>query len=481
MTTLPSVRELLADVFRNIRLIAIVLVVPPVIAVALSLVLKPVYQADAKLLIKPGREYMPNGNLGQNEQGAPESSMQEIVKSEIEILNSNDLAQDVLTKVPGVFPGLPVPTATSTPGQDKAITLFGKQLDVTPIELSNVVSVSFKNQDPEIATKVLQTLLADFQSRHVTLYSAGLTTPIQQQIAEKQKQIQDLDSQRIAYQNANGAFSIPEQRASLIQQRAQVAALLQDSEIKREALQEQITFLKKSRADTPKSAPIDTEVDPTSSSAAIAQLMALQQKEQELLQHYQPTAPAVQQIRAQIADAQKFVQSTQARSSKVRTGANPLLASIDQQLLTTQSALAPIASQVDGYKGQISGLDDQLRKLQDNELQVNNLQRQIDSMTAELQTLRANLEQARMADDMDQAKVSSVSVIDAPRLESKPVFPKKTVFALGGLGLGIALSMMIILVSLTFGNTLITTEGAERILNAPVVAALPQLKGLAAE
>jgi uncharacterized protein involved in exopolysaccharide biosynthesis len=209
--------------------------------------------------------------------------------------------------------------------------------------------------------------------------------------------------------------------------------------------------------------------------------MALQQKEQELLQHYQPTAPAVQQIRAQIADAQKFVQSTQARSSKVRTGANPLLASIDQQLLTTQSALAPIASQVDGYKGQISGLDDQLRKLQDNELQVNNLQRQIDSMTAELQTLRANLEQARMADDMDQAKVSSVSVIDAPRLESKPVFPKKTVFALGGLGLGIALSMMIILVSLTFGNTLITTEGAERILNAPVVAALPQLKGLAAE
>jgi capsular polysaccharide biosynthesis protein len=74
-----------------------------------------------------------------------------------------------------------------------------------------------------------------------------------------------------------------------------------------------------------------------------------------------------------------------------------------------------------------------------------------------------------------------VSIIDAPRLQSKPVFPKKTVFALGGLGLGVALSMLIILVSLTFGNTIITTEGAERILNAPVVAALPKLKGLAAE
>ncbi|HEY4163402.1 MAG TPA: Wzz/FepE/Etk N-terminal domain-containing protein [Dongiaceae bacterium] len=480
MTTLPSIRELLADVFRNIRLIVIALVIPPLIAVAVSMLLKPVYQADAKLLIKPGREYMPNSNLGQSDQGAPASSMQEIVKSEIEILNSSDLAQDVLSKltISGVFPGLSSKDADPA-AQDKAVALFGKQLDATPIELSNVVSVSFKSADSHIATKVLQTLLADFQARHVTLYSAGLTGPIQEQIAEKQKQIQDLDSQRIAYQNANGAFSIPEQRASLIQQRAQIASLLQDAEIKSEALQQQITFLTKSRANTPKSAPIDTEIDPTSSNTAVAQLMTLKQKEQELLQHYQPTAPAVLQIQSQIADTEQLVQSTQ--SSKVRTGANPLLASIDQQLLTTQSELAPISSQVNGYKGQAASLDDQLRKLQDNELQVNNLQRQIDSMTAELQNLRANLEQARMADDMDEAKVSSISVIDAPRLESKPVFPKKTVFALGGLGLGFALSMMIILVSLTFGNTIITTEGAERILNAPVVAALPKLKGLAAE
>jgi hypothetical protein len=40
---------------------------------------------------------------------------------------------------------------------------------------------------------------------------------------------------------------------------------------------------------------------------------------------------------------------------------------------------------------------------------------------------------------------------------------------------------MIALMSLSFGNTIITVEGAERIFNVPVVAALPDLKPLPAK
>ena len=487
LTSLPSVRELLADVFRNFKLIVVVMLVPPVIAVVLAYLLPPVYQADAKLLIKPGREFMPTSNIGENGMGGPSSSMAEVVKSEIEILNSQDLAQGVLTKltIPAVYPDLAANAEGSdVPVLDRAMTIFGQQLAVNPVELSNVVDVSFDNQDPQVATKVLGQLLADFQARHVTLYSTTLSSPIQSQIADKQKELEQLDAARIKYQNANSAFSIPDQRSSLIQQRAQVASLLQDAEIRQGALAEQVEFLKKSRSSTPQSAPIDSEIDPTSgaSSSALDQLMALRQKEQELLQHYQPGAPAVTQIRQQIAQAEQFVKQAQSQNNKkVRTGANPLMAAIDQQLLAAQSELTPINSQIGGYKLQVDALDGQLRKLQDNELEVNDLQRQIDSLTADLLTLRTNLAQARLAENMDQAKVSSVAIIDAPRVESKPVFPKKILFGLGGVALGIVASVLIILMSLSFGNTIITVEGAERILGTPVVAALPRMKALPAE
>jgi uncharacterized protein involved in exopolysaccharide biosynthesis len=482
VSNLPSTRELMADVFRNGRLIVLALVIPPLIAVALAFVLPKEYQADAKLLIKPGREFLPSTTVGQNDNGLPTTTMTEVVKSESEILNSSDLAQEVLTKlgVDGVFPDLK-PDPDGGPALDRAISAFGKELSVSPIDLSNVLEVSFRSKQPETATKVLGTLLADFQQRHVTLYSNALSDPIQRQIEEKQKELQDLDAKRIAYQNANGAFSIPEQRASLIQQRAQIAADLQAAQIKSTALQQQVAYLKKSKASTPATAPLDTETDPSSSSGAIQNLMALQQKEQEMLQHYQPTAPAVVQLRAQIAQAQQFLASQSASSTKVRTGANPLLATIDQQLLAAQSELTPINSQIDGYQAQMASIEDSLKKLQDNELEVNSLQRQIDSLNADLNTLRSSLDQARLAENMDQAKVSSVSIIDAPRVQPRPVFPKKTTFAIGGLGVGIALAALIILVSLSFGNTIITVEGAERVLGAPVVAALPRIKPAAAE
>lgn len=486
MSTLPSIREIVADVFKNLRLIAVVLLVPPVIACAVAYLVTPVYQADTKLLVKPGREFAPYTNMGQSDMGIPSSSMAEVVKSETEILNSQDLAQAVLTRlsIEAVFPDI-ADSSSNVPVLERAIAAFGKSLSVNNVELSNVVDVSFTSEDPAIATKVLDALLAEFQARHVSLYSSSHSQPIEEQIAAKQKELEQIDGQRIAFQNANGAYSIPEQRASLIQQRAQIEALLQDAQIRNTALQQQADFLKKSRTNAPQTTAIDSEVDPTtgSSSAAMATLMGLRQKEQELLQHYQPSAPAVIQIRAQIAQAQQFVSQQQSgnNNKKVRTGANPLLATIDQQLLAVQSELTPITSQIEGYKAQVDGIDNQLKKLQDNELQVNGLQRQIDSLGADLQTLRASLANTRLAENMDAAKVSSVAVIDAPRIESKPVFPKKILFGGAGVAIGIMLASLVILMSLSFGNTIITVEGAERILGAPVVAALPRLRAQPAE
>jgi uncharacterized protein involved in exopolysaccharide biosynthesis len=475
---------LLATVFRNVRWIALALIVPPVIAIILAFSLPKVYQADAKLLIKPGREFMPATSMGQNEFALPSSSMAEIVKSEVEILNSKDLAESTLKKVSvgSLYPDLAaVPEDVAL---ERAVTRFAAQLQVDPIDLSTVVNVGFRSEDPEIATKVLTALLTDFQARHVNVYSGGQAAPIEAQIAAKQKDLASLDAKRIAYQNQTGAFSIPEQRASLIQQRAAVQTLLHDAEIKEGALEQQVAFLKKSKANTPKMSALESETDPSSqtSSEALQQLMALRQKEQEMQQRYQPSAPAMVQIQAQIAQAEQFVKQAQSPSStKTRTGANPLLASIDQQLLTAESELTPITSQIEGYKGQIGNFDEQLKQLQESELEVNNLERQILSLTADLQNLRTNLEQARLAENMDQAKVSSVSIIDAPRLEPRPVFPKKTFFGLAGIAIGLVIAGMIALMSLSFGNTIITVEGAERIFGVPVVAALPDLKPLPAK
>jgi hypothetical protein len=248
----------------------VALIVPPVIAVILAFSLAKVYQADAKLLIKPGREFMPTANMGQNEYALPNSTMAEIVKSEVEILNSKDLAESTLKtiSVAALYPDLA--TLPEKQALERAVTIFEAQLQVDAIDLSTVVNVGFQSEDPEIAAKVLTVLLADFQARHVNVYSGGLIEPIQEQIASKQKELEALDAKRIAYQNKTGAFSIPEQRASLITQRAAVQTLLHDAEIKEGALEQQVAFLKKSKANTPKMSALESESDPTSQTSSEA-------------------------------------------------------------------------------------------------------------------------------------------------------------------------------------------------------------------
>ena len=95
MSSLPSVREVVSDVFKNLKLILLALVVPPILAIATAYLVAPVYQADAKVLVKPGREFVPFAAAGQSELGMPQSSMAEVVKSETEILNSDDTLHNI--------------------------------------------------------------------------------------------------------------------------------------------------------------------------------------------------------------------------------------------------------------------------------------------------------------------------------------------------------------------------------------------------
>ncbi len=134
---------------------------------------------------------MPAANMGQNQFALPSSTMAEIVKSEVEILNSNDLAEATLKKlsVTSLYPDLAA--APDDVALERAVTRFGKQLQVDPIDLSNVVNVGFQSEDAAITTKVLAVLLADFQARHVSAYSTGQILPIEGQIAAKQKDLAD--------------------------------------------------------------------------------------------------------------------------------------------------------------------------------------------------------------------------------------------------------------------------------------------------
>jgi uncharacterized protein involved in exopolysaccharide biosynthesis len=486
MMTPTFAPELFARVFRNTRPILVALVIPPLIAGILSVVLKPVYQADARLTLKPGRNESANGNSGQSEQAASQPGA----------LNGHELVQGVLAKV--AIPAVPAKLSVQSTilfAEEKALMLLHERLDVRPMAPSNMLGVSAKSTDPAIAVKLLQTFLADLQAQHTAAPVTDSAAPIERQISEKQKQIRDLDTQRAALdesnggepngEESNGAPSIADQRTRLTRQRTQLTAALQDAESKRDLLQGKIDDLEKRRANTPKSKTLapegDADADPAPiTSDALARLMVLRRKELQLLQKHPATDPAVQQVHAQISVAEKVVQLEQAQAPEQndtpRTVPNPQIAVIDRQLQATSSDLAPVVSGIEDDRSEIAAIDVQLGKLAGGEASLNDLRRRMNGLTADLQTLQANLNQARAADEAKRTEAPGISVVDAPRLQPQPVFPKQTLFVWVGLAVGGVLALWVVLTSLASRRTILTAEGAECILDKPVVAELPKFK-----
>jgi len=89
--------------------------------------------------------------------------------------------------------------------------------------------------------------------------------------------------------------------------------------------------------------------------------------------------------------------------------------------------------------------------------------------------MRAHYEQARALDDMDRAKMVSVSQVEPAVASDKPVMPKKSLFLAGGLLMGLLAAAGVIVFAVISNNVLVTEAGAERVLNLPVLMTVPRL------
>ena len=157
----------------------------------------------------------------------------------------------------------------------------------------------------------------------------------------------------------------------------------------------------------------------------------------------------------------------------MRTELNPVLPTLETQLMTTRSELAPLETKGADLSAAITGIDEQLKGLSVNELQLLNLDRRIGELDLATNTLRQQLEDARFLDELDHEHLTSVKVIDGASTPEKPASPRKFLYGLVGLACGFLAATCAFLLALTFGNRFLSVDMIERVLGVPVVAVLP--------
>ena len=471
-----SAPEILAIAFRQRVKIMLAFLIPLTLAVAALIIMTPIYRAETSLIVKTGREYMA-GVQGESSTSAPTSTKQEEVNSEIAIMTNREVIEKVINTIglKNLYPSIVENPPWTGTVMDAAVVKFGKDLNVDAVKLSNVIDVSFDHKDRQLATRVLNTLIATFQAKHAEVYVGNRAAAYEDGMRQDLADLDKLQKEREQIKLDNHVYDIDQQRAAYISQLVDAENHLQELTNQTTTLQTRIDYLTKARGGLPNT--ISSTNTMTNDEMAYAQnaLSDLKRTETGLLARYSSNHPQVQQVEAEIRTLQGRINSMQNAFTSVKTDPDPLAQQVDQELVQDRAELAPLAAETASYQALKDSLKAQLGGLESADSQLRAVEAKIDNLNENLKALRANYEQARALDDMDKARVVSVSQIGPAMASEKPVKPQKLLFIGAGLMIGMIFAVGVIIFAIVTNNTFITIESVERVLQLPVLMAVPRL------
>ncbi|HAB17402.1 MAG TPA: hypothetical protein PLX89_06795 [Verrucomicrobiota bacterium] len=424
-----------------------------------------VYVSEGKILIRyilENRSVDAGGTGDQLKTG--EGKDTSMLASELELLNSFDLAEEVARDIgaTNILKGLP------EGGSDQAAAGYIRSgLSIRVRAKSNVISVSFAHPDPVIARKVVTAVIARYQKMHARIHRAlDVLEDLARQADQKRSSVEQTEADLLHLKSELGIVSVADAQKALSDLTSQLRTSLLSAETElmesRESLARLTNSLHVAVAPSPKPAAaaraVDTaKVDSTQLfQSVIARIDSLRRREQELLLQFTPTSKYVTRVSAQIVEAQaerdRMIAENPALallptvpSGTGEGGATPAR--------TPAELVALMAGRVAALETKVKILNEQLKKIREEALKISDKGVEISQLERKLQVgekqytyYATSFEEATANSVLSSSRLANIAVFQAatPPRRDTALLPKLIGGAtLGGLALGLAIAALI--------------------------------------
>ncbi|MFB3817528.1 MAG: GumC family protein [Candidatus Methylomirabilales bacterium] len=473
-----SVRELLTVLFKRKATILVTFLTVVATVTVVSFLLPPTYEAQSRLLVKFGREYIYRPEVGGEVDGRSlfMFNNEDMLNSEVKILTSRDLIERVIgaLRLETLYPKLvETPPERGTP-MDAAVERFTKDLSVEGVKKSNVIEIAYQHRDPQLAARALNLLAELFKEKHLQAHTDPKSSFLEAQLAIYQQRLRDSENRLEAFKQRHAVYSLGEQRSLMLNQRTEVDAAARAARNQVRELEERIASLETQMQQVAPEVALheDTERHKIVDDAK-AQLLALQLREQQLLQKYTERNQLVVNVRREIQLVQDFIRTQQEdRRGPTRKGKNVVYQELESELIKLRAELPSQRSKAAALSAQAAQLDGGVRALDLREKELGTLRRELAVNDRNYRTYLQRVEEARISEDLDRQKSANISVIQEAAVPGRPLKPHKPLnIALGIILGGIAGTGLAFLREYA-SETVSTPEGAERRLGLPVLVAV---------
>jgi uncharacterized protein involved in exopolysaccharide biosynthesis len=288
--------------------------------------------------------------------------------------------------------------------------------------------------------------------------------------------LRDSEQKLESFRQANRIYAFEDQRGMLLKNREELNASLTACRTQMKELGEKLEVLGKEEKEAAKAvadSPLPGARDPAES-----ELVSLKIKEQDLLSKYKDTSQFVVSLRQQIKTLEDIIDKKK-KEPKVAP-VNSVSQELQKQIITTKADLASLEVRSTQQKQQLESLDKEIQALDLQENAVRDIRRELSSNEQMYQAYSKRLEEARISDDMDRQKMTSINVIEKAVVPISPVSPGRPLgfFLAVGAVMGLGGGIVIAFVLESLGQGLISAQKAEKRLNMPVLLVIPKDRDL---
>ncbi len=475
-----SLKELVAAIFRY-KKTALLCFFGILTGAVLAAFLQPAqYTATMEFLVGEGRV---------DEVVSTEPTVQPVVKpvseedlnSEIELLRSQDVLREVVVAcgldqrkalLDHVF-GMPGPERRI----DRAVIRLGKDLNIELVKKSNLIDVTYRARDPQLAVQVLKSLTDAYMQKHVAVHSPpGQFEFFAQETERYKKNLADAETQLKQFSDQNDGVAPQVSRDIALQKLSEFRSSLEQTRADVASTEQRIKTLEKQAGVTPERLTTSTR---TSDDAQVLQslkttLMGLQLKRTELLTKYQPSYPLVQEVDKEIGEAQAAIVAEEAKPlNEQTTDRNPTYAWINEELAKARADLTSLQAKAEAEQSIVSSYEDRARDLGQKDLTQQDLLRTVKTDEENYLLYLHKQEQARMSEALDRTRILNVAVAEQPVAPSLPSnSPLPTLF--GGLFFALVVAVGAASAQQYLDPSFRTPEEVTAELRIPLLGAVPR-------
>ncbi|MEZ6093679.1 MAG: GNVR domain-containing protein [Pirellulaceae bacterium] len=319
--------------------------------------------------------------------------------------------------------------------KELAVAELMDNLKVSSPKKSTTISVVYRARSPELAYRVVQSVIAKYQQMHIlSTKSSGSVSFFEEEFQKQKSQLEssELELQKLKDQAA--MLSLDGKQQSLQEEQNTVMQLQLQTKAELKAAQSRVASLQASLDLLPER--IDSEttkgIEAGASDAMRERLYELEIKEKELANRFFDDHPELKKVRQQLTEAREIFNKQAPEREHTVTTVNPIWQQKRSELMSAEADVAGLETKLSELERLEQELVARIETLNQLKLKSDSLSRDIEIARENYSNYARKLEEARINAELDREELSNVSVVSPPVMRMKPVSPKRTLLALVG-------------------------------------------------